>query len=138
MLFLNRVECPIRTEGQSESAILSFSKVYQDAAQLLKHAQDALGNFGEQLSGDYDFQQHGGSVSGGGPEQTVIGQLLGLVEGNTNHHDSDGVVVGEGAIPPLNLPVLDALYPIIQNDNVRNSLPVVHSGVNNLQRGGGV
>ena len=121
--------------GQSESAILSFSKVYQDAAQLLKNAKEALGNYGEPLSGDHDVQQHAGSLSNGVGEHTVVGKLLGLLEENTNHHDSDAVVVGEGAIPPLNLPSLDALYPIIQNDNVLKSLPVVHSGVNNLQRG---
>ena len=121
--------------GQSESAILSFSKVYQDVAQLLKNAQDALGKLGEDLSGENEFQPLAGHVSDGAPKQTVIGQLLGLVEGNTTHHDSNGVVVGEGAISPLNLSALEKLYPIIQSDDVLKGFPVVHASGNTLQKG---
>ena len=55
----------MRIGGKTEAPILSFSNVYQGAAQLLKNAQHALGNFEEQLSGDDNFQQQAGSLSDG-------------------------------------------------------------------------
>ena len=121
--------------GKAESAILSFSSVYRDVALLLRNSQDALGEIGEQLSAESDVQQQAGSLSDGVNEQTLIGQLLGLVEGNPNHQDSNGGLAGEGADTSLKLSELDELNPIIPTDDVLKSLPVAHSGVNNLQDG---
>ena len=118
--------------GKAQAPNLSFSNVYQGAAQLLKNAQQALGNFEEQLSGDPNFQQREGSLSDG-VGATLVGQLLGLVEGSPNYQDSDGVVVGERVNSSPNIPGFEELPPIIQNDDVLKSIPVVHSGVNNLQ-----
>ena len=122
--------------GQTQSTILSFSNVYQDAAQLLKsvqNAQNALANLGEQLSGNDDVQQPAGHGSEGEHEQSVIGQLLGLVEKSLHHQGLDTEIVGEGAQSNLTLPEFDDVAPIIQNDDVLSPIPVAQSGVNNPQ-----
>ena len=121
--------------GKAEAPILSFSNVYQGAAELLKNAQQALGHFEEQLSDETNVQPQSGRLSDGVGEQTLVGQLLGLVEGNQNPHDLAGVVVGERTSSSHNLSGLDELSPIIENDDALKRIPVVHSGVNNLQEG---
>ena len=129
-----------RTE-LAEPAIPSFSSVYQDAAQFLQTASDALSHVGAQLSGNYHLQQPAESLPvgestgepAGANEQTVIGTLLGLVEEHPTPQFPKGVERGEGSDPAITSIELNVLPPIIRTDDDRTPGSVVHSTATSLQ-----